>query len=81
MGGIPQFNFPRAVHPVPWTNNSIFVADSGNNRVVEVDVVAGTLAKVGALGTGSVARCPPHPSSRCSLSHADARARLSLLGG
>jgi hypothetical protein len=41
-----EFNIPRGLHASPWCATCVLVADSGNNRVVEVDVPSGLLTKV-----------------------------------
>jgi hypothetical protein len=45
-GQAPEFYLPRGVHAAPWSSNAVLVADSGNGRVVEVDVVQEVLVKV-----------------------------------
>lgn len=46
VGKVAQFLIPRALHVCPWAVNNILVVDSGNDRVVEVDVSLGLLVKV-----------------------------------
>lgn len=41
----PQFILPRAVQACPWSNTTVLVVDSGNGRVVEVDVDQGVTVK------------------------------------
>jgi hypothetical protein len=49
IGAPPEFNLPRAVQACPWSSSTVLVVDSGNSRVVEVDVQQGLVVKVGCL--------------------------------
>jgi len=49
IGAPPEFNLPRAVQACPWSSSTVLVVDSGNSRVVEVDVQQGLVVKVGYL--------------------------------
>jgi hypothetical protein len=49
IGAPPQFNLPRAVQACPWSSSTVLVVDSGNSRVVEVDVQQGLMVKVGSV--------------------------------
>jgi hypothetical protein len=46
VGEVAQFLAPRALHVCPWAASNVLVVDSGNDRVVEVDVSTGLLVKV-----------------------------------
>lgn len=46
QGEPPQFMFPRGLQACPWSNSTVLVVDSGNGRVVEVDVDLGVVVKV-----------------------------------
>jgi hypothetical protein len=46
VGEVAQFVAPRALHACPWAASNVLVVDSGNDRVVEVDVSTGLLVKV-----------------------------------
>lgn len=48
IGAAPEFLAPIAMCACPWSATSVLVVDSGNNRVVEVNVyeASGTLIKV-----------------------------------
>jgi hypothetical protein len=52
LGQPPQFNGPTWLAAAPWSNTTVLVPDSGNGRVVEVDVVNGTLVRVWVSGIG-----------------------------
>ena len=46
LHAVAEFNIPRGLHASPWCLTCVLVADSGNNRVLEVDVQSGLLTKV-----------------------------------
>ena len=49
VGQPPQLLLPRGMQASPWSGTSVLVVDSGNNRVVEVDIASGLLAKASSL--------------------------------
>ena len=46
IGESPGLNQPRGMQACPWSNSTVLVADSGNNRVLEIDVAEAVLVKV-----------------------------------
>ncbi len=52
LGQPPQFSGPMWLAAAPWSNTTVLVPDSGNGRVLEVDVVNSTLVRVWASGIG-----------------------------
>jgi hypothetical protein len=46
VGESPGLNQPRGMQACPWSNSTMLVADSGNNRVLEIDVTEAVLVKV-----------------------------------
>ena len=52
LGQTPQLSGPMWLAAAPWSNTNVLVPDSGNSRVVEVDVVNGTLVRVWVSGIG-----------------------------
>ncbi len=54
IGQPPQFSGPQGLAAAPWSNTTVLVADSGNGRVVEVDVLNSTLVRVWATGFNGV---------------------------
>ncbi len=54
LGQPPQFNEPKGLAAAPWSNTTVLVADAGNGRVVEVDVLNSTLVRVWATGVNGV---------------------------
>ncbi len=46
LGQPPEFYLPRGLQAAPWSATTVLVADSGNGRVVEVDVLQRALVKV-----------------------------------
>jgi hypothetical protein len=92
VGQPPQFNGPMWLAPAPWSNTTVLVPDAGNGRVVEVDVVNGTLVRVwatsigqprGAAATSSVLAVSQEnaTSSRVLLYSVQSGALLVAIGG
>lgn len=54
IGDEPQFSAPQQLTAAPWSSTTLLVSDPGNDRVVEVDVVAGVLVKVWLAGLARV---------------------------
>ena len=54
IGQPPQFSGPQGLAAAPWSNTTVLVADGGNGRVVEVDVLNSTLVRVWATGVRGV---------------------------
>ncbi len=49
IGRTPELSLPWAIQATPWSHTTILIADSGNHRVVEVDVAGHALVKVGPM--------------------------------
>jgi hypothetical protein len=63
FGQPPQFNGPLWLAAAPWSNTTVLVPDSGNGRVVEVDVVTGTLVRVWVSAIGQPRGVAASPSA------------------
>jgi hypothetical protein len=62
VGQPPQLSGPMWLAAAPWSNTTVLVPDSGNGRVVEVDVVNGTLVRVWVADVGGPRGVAASPS-------------------